>query len=164
VAAEEPLPVWVALEARIRKLVALALLSLLRQVAVVVADGLAEAVVGAEAQLLHQVLQMELTDPMARLTSDMAEQQVAEQVVPQVMVVVLRELQALHLLVEQEEQEQRHQVAVVVAATSVVVAVVAITIVQEVMVPVAVAVLIFTTLPASQASPDLLLHKVVTEA
>jgi hypothetical protein len=154
----------VALEARIRKLVALALLSLLRQVAVAVVDGLAEAVVVAEALLLHQVLQMELTDPMVRLTSDMAEQQVAEQVVPQVMVVVLRELQAPHLLVEQEEQELRHQVVAVVVATSVVAVVVAIMMVQEAMALVAVAVLIFTTLPASQVSLDLLLHKVVTEA
>jgi hypothetical protein len=154
----------VAPEAHILKLVALALLLLLRQVVAAVADGLAEAVVVAEAQLLHQVLQMELTDPMVRLTSDMAEQQVAEQVVPQVMVVVLRELQALHLLVEQEEQEPRHQVVAAVAATSVVAAVAAITMVREVMVPVAVVVLIFTTLPASQVSPDLLLHKVAMEA
>jgi hypothetical protein len=66
--------------------------------------------------------------------------------------------------VELVAQVLLHQVAVEVAATSAVEVAVAITIVREVMAPVAVAVLIFTTLRVFQVLPDLQPHKVEMEA
>jgi hypothetical protein len=121
--------------------------------------GLVVLAVEAEVPHSHQVLLMVPTAPMARLTSDMAERQVVEQVVLLVMAEVHRELQVLHLLVERVVQVVPHQVAVEVEATSAVEVEVAITIVREAMAPVGVAVLTFTTLLVFQVLLDLLLRK-----